>query len=278
MKNEMTLYYDPRGMTSQMARIMLAESGAPCRLMTVRGGFSGDHLAPEFARLNPSMSLPVLACGGERMTTIADIGRALASGAREPVDADTQWLLQPGDYCNLLLEAGLVAGWRRIGLRIAHKRQIRLAQNRAGRHHDLAAAYNAKTSELRDQLNAIGNHEETQARLRHLDVLFNTFEKYIAGREYILGGGWSYVDAIWTAFVARLRRLGLDDFVNRTRHPHTSAYYHRIRRRPSFCQAGLKDGRVPARAQSSTDTGNITVMPTPNSGFNSSPKTQRSAP
>lgn len=243
MTSETILFHDQTGMTSQTARLIVVESGFSCRPVKIDAGLAGDHLAPWFARINPEMTLPVLAIDGLYLSGIRAISRAVLDFPDENLSKDAKWLVAAEEEWDAMLAVSLarppVRGFVRFNLR----RRMRLAEKYARENCDLAAAYETKIDELRRLIDAVGDIEQTQKRLRRLDALFNKFERRVAGREFVFSNQWSYVDAVWTTLIARLRRFGLRDLVNRTRHPATSAYYHRMKSRPSFSAAGVDEKR-----------------------------------
>ena len=244
MQSDMTLYHDPKGMASQAARLILAENGAACRLHVVSAGFSSAHLHPKFAAINPAMTLPVLVSAGRPVCALNEISDEIA-GAVPDLSADQRrWVWSAADYWDSLLAVGLVKPWMQGAARFELRRRMQLARRYARKNPGLASEYENKISEFQRLEAAVGDEEKTQARLRRLDELFNRFEKHIAGRAFVFGDSWSAADAAWTAFIARLRALGLRDIVNRTRHPATSVYFNAMKRRPSFAAAGVRDARI----------------------------------
>ena len=64
---------------------------------------------------------------------------------------------------------------------------------------------------------------------------------------YLAGPAYSLAEVAWTCIFARIKMLGLgDEFMDANEAPRICEYYERLRARPSFAQAGLVEGKLPA--------------------------------
>ncbi|MDX1374887.1 MAG: glutathione S-transferase family protein [Burkholderiales bacterium] len=79
----MKLYCHPASTTSRIVMMFAAEEGVPLEYQTV-DLFTGEHLKPEFAAINPNCLVPVLEDGDFRLTESAAIVRYLADKVGSP--------------------------------------------------------------------------------------------------------------------------------------------------------------------------------------------------
>ncbi|MGD2133599.1 MAG: glutathione S-transferase family protein [Maricaulaceae bacterium] len=83
-----------------------------------------------------------------------------------------------------------------------------------------------------------------EAQLRRIEALVEQFDERLSDGGFANGVGWTVADAIWTAMLARLRSLGLQELFENERLPRVRAYFSRMRRRPSFRAAHVRDRSV----------------------------------
>ncbi len=79
----MKLYCHPASTTSRIVMMFAAEEGVDLEYQTV-DLFTGEHLKPEFAAINPNCLVPVLEDGDFRLTESAAIIRYLADKVGSP--------------------------------------------------------------------------------------------------------------------------------------------------------------------------------------------------
>ncbi len=79
----MNLYCHPASTTSRIVMMFAAEEGVDLEYQTV-DLFTGEHLKPEFAAINPNCLVPVLEEGDFRLTESAAIIRYLADKVGSP--------------------------------------------------------------------------------------------------------------------------------------------------------------------------------------------------
>jgi glutathione S-transferase len=79
----MRLYYHPASTTSRMVQLFALDQGIDLDYKVV-DLFTGEHLKPEFARINPSCLVPVLEDGDFRLTESSAILKYLADKAGSP--------------------------------------------------------------------------------------------------------------------------------------------------------------------------------------------------
>lgn len=79
----MKLYYHPASTTSRMVWLFIAEEAPEVELQLV-DLFSGEHLKPEYAAINPSQLVPTLEDGDFRLTESSAILKYLADKKNSP--------------------------------------------------------------------------------------------------------------------------------------------------------------------------------------------------
>ncbi|MBP8307700.1 MAG: glutathione S-transferase family protein [Burkholderiaceae bacterium] len=79
----MKLYYHPASTTSRIVQMFALDQGIDLEYQVV-DLFTGEHMKPEFARINPNQLVPVLEDGDFRLTESAAIVRYLADKTGSP--------------------------------------------------------------------------------------------------------------------------------------------------------------------------------------------------
>jgi glutathione S-transferase len=79
----MKLYFHPASTTSRMVQLFAMEQGIDLEYAVV-DLFTGEHMKPEFARINPNCLVPVLEDGDFRLTESSAILKYLADKAGSP--------------------------------------------------------------------------------------------------------------------------------------------------------------------------------------------------
>lgn len=79
----MKLYYHPASTTSRVVQLFAMDQGISLDYRVV-DLFTGEHLKPEYARINPNCLVPVLEDGAFRLTECSAILKYLADKANSP--------------------------------------------------------------------------------------------------------------------------------------------------------------------------------------------------
>jgi len=79
----MRLYYHPASTTSRIVQLFAVDQGIDLEYQVV-DLFTGEHLKPEFAKINPNCLVPVLEDGGFRLTECSAILKYLADKTGSP--------------------------------------------------------------------------------------------------------------------------------------------------------------------------------------------------
>jgi len=243
--SETLLIYDPLDMASRIIRATIVEFGIACRSVSVRTTLSNDHLGIWFARLNPAMSVPVLIKDGSVYSDLAAIENTLAGevGSAFVQAQPALWLTDLNQFLEQELADAFAFPIARRILQQVLRHRIAVLARLAEKYQTFQPIYLCKREETHKRLKALTNRRQAEDRLRQVDALFSKFEEYIGAKPFLLGAQWSVADAIWTAAIARLRTMGLRDLVNGERHPNSTDYFARMRRRKSFDVLHMNTGR-----------------------------------
>jgi glutathione S-transferase len=79
----LTLFCDPASTTSRPVTLFAADAGITLQLVRI-SLFDGEHLTPQFARINPNQVVPVLEHDGFRLSECSAILKYLADLAASP--------------------------------------------------------------------------------------------------------------------------------------------------------------------------------------------------
>lgn len=242
------LYHFPPSPYSARARIALEEKGVPwegriCNLLTM------ENYAPWYVRLHPGAVVPLLVDGdqvvpeSDRILRFIDEhydGPTLIPEENESRACMERWFERaqrfPLEEIHASLQpAALVrTEARALAGRAKHLRRL------AREHPDLAERYERKAAHMEarhDDANAPRARAETLAFVEHeLDALE---EALAAGRPFLAGATYTLADVMWTVVLARLGTMRLSDSFALERRPHTSAWWARMRARPSFARADV---------------------------------------
>jgi tetrachloro-p-hydroquinone reductive dehalogenase len=233
------LYHHPLDFGSQVVRLLLVAKDMAWQSRPVDTGPRQEQLMPWYLRLNPAGALPTMVHRGEVLEGVAAIAAHLDAVTPDPRLAEPaalEWLaLAEALPLAALTYAGLPGIAGVLARRTLHRRVAVIADLRA-RHPDLDATYAAIAAET----------ERRRAALHDLDGLLDAVEPALdrleahlaEGRPYLAGPRFGLADAAWTAVLARLRVVGLDQALIAGR-PAVAAYAARMAARPGFRVAGI---------------------------------------
>jgi len=78
-----------------------------------------------------------------------------------------------------------------------------------------------------------------QGLLRSVDQALAGLNAHLAGQPLTAGSAPQVSDALWTAFLARLKLLGLNEMCCDGRNPHVDRYYTAMKARPGFVRTPI---------------------------------------
>lgn len=239
------LYHAASSYYSMIARLALIEADRPFVPVKLDIHRRMAQFAPDYARLNPNMTVPTLMLEGaplsdSRLILFHAFGRAedqaddatrrlVALQYDFPIDELTfSWLLRWNALARRFVPGKLAAAERRLrALAEAHPDLADLYRRRAdifaGRHRTfdpraVAALYD----------------ERRAAALSRLDMIEGELGD---GRAVLVPPDYGPADVAWTVFLARMRFIRLHGEL--ARRPAVSRYYAAMAARPSFAAADI---------------------------------------
>lgn len=243
----LTLYNNVYSVCSMKARLSLEEKGLEWTSHEIDIVKALDQFQPWYIEMNARAVVPTLKAGDKVVTNSAQIirfvsdlpgGKSLMPTSESARQAVNEWI-DRGDSVNLQTfsyanhpsfeqsEAILNA---RIARAFEYSEQY---PKLADRYLDAARrVLSYKKRESKDEVEKI---EKTA--LRHVDDL----EKQLATSEYVVGDSYSLADVIWTVLLARFDLLKKPQLLGAEAHPRVTAYYERVKARPTFASANVQN-------------------------------------
>ncbi|WP_437796091.1 glutathione S-transferase family protein [Sorangium sp. So ce693] len=238
---------------SMIARLALVERGVPFESVSVDIHRRAQQLAPDYARLNPNLTVPTLQVDGRVLSQSRDI-LLFAFGTTEAAldDATRGWLDRHYAFPIEELTFGWLLSWNPLA-RPAVRRTLVATEKRlrqlATEHADLADIYarraevfagRIKTFDPKGVVAMFG--ERKRAAFELLDALDDALAD---GREPLVPGGYGPADVVWTVFLARMGFVRLDAEI--ARRAHLARYAKAVKARPSFREADVWDRLSPLK-------------------------------
>ena len=232
------LHYFPTSHWSRIIALVLAEKGLDPqrRVVDIRKNATFE---PEYMRLNPRGVVPTLVIDGEVICDSMRIAKRLDAAAPPELYPDepvvTAWADRLEAFPAMLLSYSVwVLGKRGEKSADILDDKVKRAARYAAAHPELRALYERKQrffAEFRDQVYDPAALAAGEAGAQDdLDALGDR----VAEHTWIAGDRYTFPDAIATSILYRLIDLGkLDAWSRDPNHPLT-AYYARLRARPSF--------------------------------------------
>jgi len=82
---------------------------------------------------------------------------------------------------------------------------------------------------------------QVESLLRGADAALAELNQQLSRRPFVGGEDFSFADALWTGYLARLKMLGLSEMCRDGRNPHVDRFYHDMKARPSFAASFICD-------------------------------------
>jgi glutathione S-transferase len=227
------LYHHNISVCAQKVRIALEEKGLPFEARHV-DLMKGEHVAPEFLKINPRGLVPVLVHDGDAIcesTVILEyLEDAFPLHPLRPVTPKGRaqmrlWEKWPDD--------GLHVACGTLSFACIFGQQVRSNHDRAALEERLAKLPDKARAARQRQLLEHGFAAPfvRDAILLH-DKVLAEMERDLAGRAWLAGSDYTLADVAMTPYVVRLDRLGLAAMWERR--PQVGRWYERIKARPSF--------------------------------------------
>ncbi len=201
-----------------IARLALVERGVPFTSVPVDIHRRTQQLAPDYARLNPNLTVPTLTIDGRVLSQSRDI-LLFAFGTTEAAldDATRGWLDRHYAFPIDELTFGWLLSWNPLA-RPAVRKTLRATEKRlrqlATEHADLAEVYGRRAEVFAGRIETFDPEgvlamfgERKRAALELLDALDDALAD---GRETLVPGGHGPADVVWTVFLARMGFVRFD--------------------------------------------------------------------
>ncbi len=244
------LYLAPSSFASDAVLLSVFEKDAAFDAIELDDWLSQEHLAAWFADISPELRLPTMVIGERAVFGHAEIAAALDDAFPGPRLAPDEteargrvlaWLNLAEQLPDERLRIALSRGVRRILVRKDLARRARRLKRLSAEHPRHDAIWAAQTARLKTLCATDASSDGLQESMRNLDAVVARFDSHIAGRAFIEGAAWTIADAAWTALLARLRFLGLDEIAQSARRPNADSYFVAMKARPSFKRAQIKE-------------------------------------
>ncbi|WP_437905004.1 glutathione S-transferase N-terminal domain-containing protein [Sorangium sp. So ce327] len=238
---------------SMIARLALVERGVPFESVRVDIHRRAQQLAPDYARLNPNLTVPTLEVDGRVLSQSRDI-LLFAFGTTEAAldDATRGWLDRHYAFPIEELTFGWLLSWNPLA-RPAVRRTLVATEKRlrqlATEHADLADVYARRAEVFAGRVKTFDPGgvvamfgERKRAAFELLDALDDALAD---GRESLVPGGHGPADVVWTVFLARMGFVRFDAEI--ARRARLARYAKAVKTRPSFREADVWDRLSPLK-------------------------------
>jgi tetrachloro-p-hydroquinone reductive dehalogenase len=248
-----TLHHSPSSYYSTIARLALVERRVPFTPVKVDIHRRMEQLAPDYARLNPNLTVPTLAVDGRVLSQSRDI-LLFAFGTAEAAldDATRGWVDRHYAFPIDELTFGWLLSWNPLARRAVPK-TLAATEKRlralAAEYPDLADVYGRRAEVFAGRVRTFDPEgvvamfgERKRAALELLDALDGALAD---GRETLVPGGYGPADVVWTVFIARMGFVRFDGEV--AARPNLARYARVVKARPSFREADVWDRLSPLK-------------------------------
>ncbi|WP_437712335.1 glutathione S-transferase [Sorangium sp. So ce448] len=238
---------------SMVARLALVERGVPFESVSVDIHRRAQQLTPDYARLNPNLTVPTLQVDGRVLSQSRDI-LLFAFGTTEAAldDATRGWLDRHYAFPIEELTFGWLLSWNPLA-RPAVRRTLVATEKRlrqlATEHADLADVYTRRAEVFAGRVRTFDPGrvvamfgERKRAAIELLDALDGALAD---GRESLVPGGYGPADVVWTVFLARMGFVRFDAEI--ARRARLARYAKAVKARPSFREADVWDRLSPLK-------------------------------
>lgn len=248
------LYHTDSSYYSMIARLALVEAGLPFQGRSIDIHRSRENQLPWFVRLNPGMTVPVLALrdgeAADPPRLLPDSGLILAHAFPAAAVAAEDGLLRQlyGFPVDMFTFAWLM-GWNPIARFLIPRKLAKIRTDMlqlAEANPDLAEPYRRRAEVFGQRVAALSEPQGPRfaALSAQADALLQRLEKDLTGQDLLGGGTYGAADVVATVFLARVmfcrqgRRLA--------GRPAVSAYWRAMHARDSFASADVWDRLKPS--------------------------------
>eukprot|EP00270_Netrium_digitus_P020989 TRINITY_DN880_c0_g1_i2.p1 TRINITY_DN880_c0_g1~~TRINITY_DN880_c0_g1_i2.p1 ORF type:complete len:273 (-),score=83.02 TRINITY_DN880_c0_g1_i2:212-1030(-) len=229
------LWYFPISFASQKARLGLEEKGVKYNLKFV-DILAGGNLTPEFLRLNPNATVPVLKLSDRVLTDSADIIR-YANEFGEPLggeDADQEkfsyWLQRQGEFNDTTY--AMAAGSKQSAALLTDYR-VKVAEKRAAENPELKVLYEKRVAAFKKYFDESRDASKVAENQAKLSKLLDDAQEQLSKTPFLAGNAFSMSDVVLMTVVARVDMGGKLDKELQSR-PVLAEYWKKVTQRKSY--------------------------------------------
>ena len=231
-----TLYHAGASVCSQKVRLALAEKGIEYGSQNLDMA-RGEHQTPEYLELNPNGVVPTLVTdNGEvirESSVIIEYVDGLSGPPLMPSGGQALW----GTRLWLIRCIEIHAAINSLSFATAIREHILGAMPPDGVEAWLAAIPNAEIREKRRDLLTHGAESVyVHGAVQIMDGVFRDMSAALENGRWLMGAGYSLADCALTAYVDRVRRLGMAGLYE-TRFPGVENWLEAARERNSYAAA-----------------------------------------
>lgn len=230
--SELTLYHSTTSVCAIKVRLALHEKSLEWhgKLLDLR---RGDQHAPEYLKLNPNGVVPTLIHGEHVLIESTLIVEYLDERFHEPpLMPSDPYLRAQARLWMKRIDDTLHAACSAVTFAIAFRKDMQ-AKSPAELEAHLARIPSPEYRERQRLSIAQGLAAPHVAQaVRSYDRYIGDMERALADSPYLLGASYSLADLCATPYVNRANMLGMDSLWSKR--PHVSAWFERVRERPSF--------------------------------------------
>jgi glutathione S-transferase len=242
---KLRLYHNPSSYYSMIARLALHEGGIAYKPVFVDIHLRMSQQSPDYVRLNPNMTVPMLVRPGHILDQSRGIAEYALGVTDETLDPETRsWVdLHYAYPIEELTFGGFLA--RNPFARAAIPKRLAAAHRRllacAVAYPDLAEVYKARAAVFAERIRVFD--PETVMRLsqtRRAEAIgfMDKLERHLAdGRAVMVSPAYGMADVVWTVFLARMEFSSLGAEI--TKRPALTRYWRAMQERPSFAASDI---------------------------------------
>lgn len=240
-----TLYHAPSSYYSMIARLALAEGGIDYDAVYVDIHIRMEQQRPDYARLNPGMSVPTLVLPKQNLIQSREIAEYAFGVTDAGLDPETRfWVDIHYDFSIEELTFGGFLADNPIARFVIPKR-LEAARHRllamAAQHPDLATAYRNRADVFAERLRVFDPHAAAtlaeDRRSQAVNLMDRLERQFTDSRSVMVPPAYGVADVVWTVFLARMEFAGLGAELERR--TALSRYWNTMRMRPSFVAADI---------------------------------------
>lgn len=242
------LYSNNSSYYSMIARLVLAEKGVAYDLHNIDIHINMEQFSPEYVKIQPNMTVPVLVCDG---VNIDDSHRILlfvnqnfagvdlcppesAAAILKSLDLHYTFSIEDLTMGTALRKSPIARFALARGLKRASRRCHELMRT----HPEFKAACENKLQLEVQREKLILSKENNYAQMFERAIeLCDYLENELTQHEFIASDSYSLADVVWTVFLARLIMIKFDYLI--VERKNLNAYWQRVIQRESYLKANL---------------------------------------